>query len=87
MHGAFDSEFQALQGKYLTLESQLHKAQRTSEMLYKLCTAAVMAEKELQRNGTPQSFMNIIFQVESRKFVLLKSGKSGVLRSVFLIHY
>lgn len=62
-----------------------------SEMLYKLYTVAVMTGKELQKNCVPQSFMNIIFQIETRKsgkqFVPHKSGKIGRLRPVLLIHY
>lgn len=56
------------------MKSQLHKAQRMSGMLYKLCTAAGMTGKELQRNCAPRSFMNIIFHIETRK-----SGKQFVL--------
>lgn len=44
-----------------------------SEMLYKLYTVAVMTGKELQKNCVPQSFMNIIFQIKTRK-----SGKQFV---------
>lgn len=68
MPEALDSEFEAFQSQDLTWQSQLHKTQRLSEMLFKL-HIAVMRGGDAQRNCAPRSIAMMIFQTKTKKSV------------------